>query len=252
MVLVPTREAEAFDLNPDEVEMRISPQTKALLLVTPSNPTAGIITPAHLHRIAEIAIEHDLVIISDEIYEKFVYDGWGHLSIGSVPGMADRTITLNGFSKTYAMTGWRVGYIAARTDFIRAVAKMKALVSLAAPSLSQWAALAALTSPQTCVEEFRAIYSERRAIVMHGLDEMGLRHSDPRGAFYVWINTGSTGMTGTELAYRLLEEARVLLFPGAGFGASWDGYLRLSLLQPAPRLAEALARMKPVLQPRKG
>lgn len=243
IVLVPTTEADAFDLEADAVLERITPRTKAILIVTPGNPTAGIVTRKNIERIAKIAQEHNLIVISDEIYEKFVYDGWEHVSIGALPGMAERTITLNGFSKTYAMTGWRVGYITAPITFIEAATRFKQVTNLAAPTLSQWGAHAALTGAQTSVNEFRAIYSERRALTKDALDEMGFTYGDPRGAFYVFANTRSTGMNTTEFAYQLLERARVLVFPGAGFGAAWNDYVRISLLQPKEKLVQALERM---------
>jgi aminotransferase len=243
IVLVPTTEVEAFDLDADAVRERITPRTKAILIVTPGNPTAGIVTRKNIERIAEIAKEHDLIVISDEIYEKFVYDGWEHVSIGALPGMAERTITLNGFSKTYAMTGWRVGYIAAPVTFVRAVTRFKEVTNLAAPTPSQWGAHAALTGLQTTVDEFRAIYAERRALMKDALDEIGFTYGDPRGAFYVFANTRSTGMNATEFAYQLLERGRVLVFPGAGFGAAWEDYVRISLLQPKEKLVRALERL---------
>ncbi len=243
-VLVPTTEEDAFNLDADEILRRITPRTQAILIVTPSNPTAGIVTEKNLKRIAEIAIEHNLIVVADEIYEKFVWDGWKHFSIGSLPGMAQRTITLNGFSKTYAMTGWRVGYIAAPVEFIASLARHKQVTNLAAPTLSQWAAHAALTGPQTCIDEFRSTYSERRAFVRQQLDEMGWTYGDPRGAFYIFANTRATGRNSTELAFDLLEQARVLLFPGTGFGEGWDDYVRISLLQPQAKLVEAFRRIQ--------
>lgn len=248
MVLVPTTEDDAFDLDADRLRERITPRTKAILIVTPSNPTAGIVTEKNLRGIAELAIEHNLTVISDEIYEKYVWDGWANLSIGAFPGMAERTITLNGFSKTYAMTGWRVGYIAAPLDFVGNVMRFKQVINLAAPTLSQWAAHAALTGPQACIDDSRKIFLERRELMKRGLDEMGLTYGDPRGAFYIFANTSVTGMTATEFAYRLLEEEKVLVFPGTGFGAGWDNYVRISLLQPKEKLVQAIERMRALAQ----
>lgn len=219
IVLVPTTETDAFDLDADAELERITPRTKAILIVTPGNLTAGIVTRKNIEPIAQIAQEHNLIVISDEIYEKFVYDGWEHVSIGALRGMAERTIKLNGFSKTYAMTGWRVGSIAAPVDLIPATTRFNQVTNLAAPTLSQWGAYAALTGPQNLVDEFRAIYAERRALVKDVLDEMGFTYGHPRGAFYVFANTRSTGLNATEFAYQLLERGRVLVLPGAGFGA---------------------------------
>lgn len=246
-VLVPTDHDDAFNLRPEAVEQAITPRTKALLIVTPSNPTGGIVTEDRLRAIAGIAIRHNLIVISDEIYEKFLYDGWQHFSIGSLPGMAERTITLNGFSKTYAMTGFRVGFIAAPANLVAAAAKVKAATTGPTATLSQWAGLAALTGTQEPLHEFQRVYAERRALLLTGLRRLELDFSDPRGAFFFWTNSSSTGIHATELSYLLLKEARVLIFPGTGFGENWGGYLRISILQSTDLLHEALGRMEPVL-----
>ncbi|MBK9121733.1 MAG: pyridoxal phosphate-dependent aminotransferase [Chloroflexi bacterium] len=246
-VLVPTDHEDAFNLRPEAVEAAITPRTKAILIITPMNPTGGIVTEDRLRQIAEIAKRHNLIVISDEIYEKFVYDDWKHFSIGSLPGMEDRTITLNGFSKAYAMTGFRVGYVAAPVNFIDAMARVKAITTGPAASISQWAALAAITGPDEAIHEFQRIYARRRQIMMDGLSAMGLDYSDPRGAFFLWTNSSSTGIHATELSYLLLAEGRVLIFPGTGFGENWGGYLRISVLQSDELLKEALERMKPII-----
>lgn len=247
IVLVPTDHADAFNLRPEAVEAAITPRTKALLIISPSNPTGGIVTEDRARAIADIAIRHNLIVISDEIYEKFLYDNWQHFSIGSLPGMAERTITLNGFSKTYAMTGFRVGYIAAPANLIHALAKIKAVTTGAAATVSQWAALAAQTGSQAPIQDFHRIYDERRRLMMTGLREMGFDFSDPRGAFFLWTNSGSTGIHATELAYLLLRDAHVLIFPGTGFGENWGNYLRISVLQSSDLLHEAIERMKPLI-----
>lgn len=247
MVMIPTDHADAFNLRPESVEAAITPKTKALLIVTPSNPTAGIVTEERLRQIAAVAIRHNLIVISDEIYERFTYDGWRHFSIGSLPGMAERTLTLNGFSKTYAMTGWRVGYVAAPRDVIEAMTCVKQFTTGPAATVSQWAALAAITGPQDCVREFHRIYTERRALIMAALHDMGLEFSDPRGAFFAWTNSSSTGIHATELSYLLLKEGRILIFPGNAFGENWGGYLRISFLQSTDLLREAMERMKPII-----
>lgn len=246
-VLIPTDHDDAFNLRPEAVEAAITSKTKALLIVTPSNPTGGIVTEDRLRAIAEIAIRHNLIVISDEIYEKFLYDGWQHFSIGSLPGMAERTVTLNGFSKTYAMTGFRVGFIAAPANLIDAMAKVKAATTGPTATISQWAGLAALQGAQEPLREFQRIYAERRALMMTGLRDLGLNFSDPRGAFFFWTNSSSIGIHATELSYLLLKEGHVLLFPGTGFGENWGGYLRISILQTTDLLQEALGRMKPIL-----
>jgi aminotransferase len=248
MVMVPTDHEDAFNLRADAIEAAITPQTKALLIVTPSNPTGGIVTRERLEEIAEVAIKHNLIVISDEIYEKFVFDGWEHFSIGSLPGMAERTITLNGFSKTYAMTGLRVGYVAAPIDFIEAMTAIKALTTGPAATVSQHASLAAATGPAEPLAEFIRIYEDRRAAMKAGLDAMGLAYSDPRGAFFFWTNSEPTGIHATELSYLMLKEGNVLIFPGTGFGPNWGGYLRISILQSTEKIRTALARMQTVVE----
>jgi aminotransferase len=246
MVLVPTREEDAFDLDPVEVEKRLTPASKVLLLVTPSNPTAGIVTPANIRRLAEIAKERNLIVISDEIYEKFLYDDHQHLSMASLPGMRERTITLNGVSKTYAMTGWRIGYLAGPAAVVDAVTALKTMVNIQAPTVSQWAAVAALEGPQACVAEMRETYDARRRLLMGFLDEMGFSYGEPRGGLYIWVNTTSAGIPALELSARFLDEG-VLIFPGTGFGENWGDYMRMTLLQPIDVLAEAITRMKRAL-----
>jgi aminotransferase len=249
IVLVPTREEDAFDLDPDEVTKRLTSASKVLMLVTPSNPTAGIVTPAHIRRLAEIAQERGLIVISDEIYEKFLFDDYQHLSIASLPGMWERTITLNSISKTYAMTGWRIGYLAGPAAIFDAVAALKTMVNFQAPTVSQWAAIAAFNGPQDCVAEMREIYAARRRLLMDALDDMGFSYGEPRGGLYIWVNTTSTGMPAVELSSLFLDEG-VLLFPGTGFGENWGDYMRMTLLQPIEVLAEAVTRIKRALAKR--
>jgi aminotransferase len=247
IVLVPTDHEDAFNLDPAAVKAAVTPQSKAILIVTPSNPTGGIVTEERLKALAEIAVKHNLIVISDEIYEKFVFDGHTHFSIASLPGMAERTITLNGFSKTYAMTGLRVGYVAGPADFIDALARVKAYTTGPAATVSQHASLAAATGPAEPLAEFIRIYEERRAALKAGLDEMGLSYSDPRGAFFFWTHSGPTGIHATELSYLLLKEGNVLIFPGTGFGPNWGGYLRISILQNTDKIREAVQRMQIVV-----
>jgi aspartate/methionine/tyrosine aminotransferase len=206
-----------------------------------------VVTPASLRAIAEIAQRHNLVIISDEIYEKYVYAPAQQLSVASLPGMYERTITLGGFSKTYAMTGWRVGYVSAPRDFIAHLAALKKATTGPISAVSQWAALAAATGPQEIVEEYKAIYDRRRRLMMSGLTDLGFTYGETQGAFFVYTNAASSGIPAFELSYLLLKEGHVLIFPGTAFGDKWVDWLRISLLQPQDQLSIALERMGGVL-----
>ena len=247
-VTVPTQPEEAFDLKAAAIEPLITAKTKALLLVTPSNPTGGIITRGEAEKIAALAQKHDFVVISDEIYGKFVWPPFEHVSIGALPGMREHTITLSGFSKAWAMTGWRVGYVIAPQDAIDGMAAVKAATTGPVANVSQAAALAAAQADDACIDAFREIYAERRAILGDGLRAMGLDYTDPRGGFFFWADSSSTGLRALELSYLLLKEASVLVFPGTGFGARWSDYLRITTLQPTEVLREAVRRMTPVVR----
>ncbi len=243
-VSVPTFERDDFALLPAEIEKRITPRTKLLVLVTPNNPTGAVTPPPVVREIAALAIKHDLVVISDEIYAKIIFDGSAHLSLGSLPGMKERTITLNGFSKTYAMTGWRVGYVAAPRDFIRKMIEPRHTLSINASTPSQWAALAALTGPQAPIDAMVRAYAERRAFLMPALTKLGFTYGHPGGAFYVYTNVEASGLDAPTFCERMLREARVLVFPGTLFGDTDDRYIRISLLQPVERMREAIARIE--------
>jgi aspartate/methionine/tyrosine aminotransferase len=247
-VRVPTNAHDNFDLDPAEVEKRITPNTKALLLVTPSNPTGGILTPHRAAGLAELSRRHNFAVISDEIYGKFVWEPFRHTSIASLPGMQNRVIVISGFSKAYAMTGWRVGYILAPREAITALAAIKAHTTGPVATLSQKAALAAALSDDSCVQDFRKIYAERRNLMAAGLTAMGLTYGEPRGGFFFWADSSATGIRALELCYLLLKHSQVLIFPGTAFGEAWTNYLRITTLQPAPVLAQAIERMLPVMQ----
>ena len=243
MVSVPTFAEDGFDVRPEEVAKRITPRTKALLLVTPSNPTGGVVRPETAAAVAEIARRHDITIISDEIYGKFVWEPYTHVSMASLPGMQDRVITLSGFSKAYAMTGWRVGYIIAPPPMIAAMAAIKNHTTGPVATLSQMAALAAAEGDDSCVRDFRQIYEERRRILGAGLSNMGLSFGEPRGGFFFWADASSTGLRALELCYVLLKDAGVLIFPGTAFGETWSNHLRITTLQPTEVLQQAAERM---------
>jgi len=243
-VPVPTFQKDNFALNVAEIEKRITPRTRMFVLMSPNNPTGAVTPPDVIRKIAELATRHDLIVVSDEIYAKIIYDGNEHLSIATLPGMKERTITLNGFSKTYAMTGWRVGYLAAPADFVMRLTDTRHTLSINTCTISQHAALAAITGPQEPIEAMIDEYAARRAYLLPALDEMGLSYGNPGGAFYVYINVAGTGMSTPDFCERLLRETGVMLFPGTMFGDHDPSYIRMSFLQPLPLIKEAVERMK--------
>jgi len=241
---VPTFQKDDFALDVAEIEKRITPKTKMFVLVSPNNPTGAVTPPSEIRKIADLAIKHDLIIVSDEIYAKIIYEGNEHLSIATLPGMKERTITLNGFSKTYAMTGWRVGYLAAPADFVTRITDTRHTLSINTCTISQYAALAAVTGPQEPIQAMIDEYAKRRAYLLPALDAMGLTYGNPGGAFYVYINVSGTGMTTPDFCEALLRETGVMLFPGTMFGDHDPSYIRMSFLQPLPLIEEAVERMK--------
>lgn len=229
VVYVPQREELNFSIDPEDVEKAVTPRTKLLIIISPNNPTGSVIDKSRLEAIAETVAKNDLLVISDEIYEKFVYDDTRFNSISSFPDMKEKTIIVNSFSKTYAMTGWRVGYVAADRFLIDHIKKVHHSVNICASSISQRAALAALTGPQKCVKEMVQEYDSRRRKIVEGLNEIeGVKCLMPRGAFYVFPNVKEFNRTSEEVAIYLAREAKVLTVPGSGFGNYGEGYLRLS------------------------
>jgi aminotransferase len=242
-VPVPTHESNDFALDVAEIEKRITPKTRMFVLVSPNNPTGAVTPPAVIRRIAELAIQYDILIVADEIYAKMIYAPNEHLSIATLPGMKERTITLNGFSKTYAMTGWRVGYLAAPHAFVEKVTEPRHTLSINTCTISQFAALAALTGPQEPLHAMLSEYQERRDWLMPALTEAGFTYGHPGGAFYIYTNISSTGRPAPEFCERLLRETGVMLFPGTMFGDASTDYIRISYLQPLPLIQEATARI---------
>jgi aspartate/methionine/tyrosine aminotransferase len=242
-VPVPTFERDDFALDVAEIEKRITPRTRIFVLVTPNNPTGAVTPPEVIRKIADLAIRHDLLIISDEIYARMIYAPNEHLSIATLPGMKDRTITLNGFSKTYAMTGWRVGYLAAPADFVAKVTEPRHTLSINTCTISQHAALAALTGPQEPIEAMLADYKDRRDWLMPALTEAGFTYGHPGGAFYIYVNISHTGMDAPVFCETLLRETGVMVFPGAMFGDDSPHYIRIGYLQPLPVIQEAMRRI---------
>jgi aminotransferase len=248
-VAVEARSADGFRVTADIIEHAVTEKTKAILLCYPNNPTGMSLSAEELERIAALAVKHDLIIISDEIYEKLTYD-MSHLSIASLPGMKERVITLNGFSKAYAMTGWRLGYIAGPVDILNAAVKIHQYVALCAPIMSQTAAIEALKNEGPEVEEMVSEYNRRRHLIHRGLNEIGLEVPMPDGAFYIFPSIKRTGLTSEEFAERLLFEEKVAVVPGTAFGACGEGYVRCSYSISYERIEEALARIEKFVRSR--
>ncbi len=240
-----------YGLDPEAMESHVTKKTKMIWLCNPSNPTGHVFSRHDLEIIAEVAKQHDLTVFADEIYEKIVYDGTEHVSIGSFPGMKDRTITVNGFSKAYAMTGWRIGYIIAEKKLSATLRNLHYYATLCPNAISQKAAYAALTGPQDCVQEMVTEYNRRRRYVLSELDKIKkLRCATPKGAFYVFPEFSSFEKSDEALAQYLLNEAKVATAPGSGFGKAGEGHLRISYSVSYEQLKEGIERIKRSLERR--
>ncbi|MBI2304878.1 MAG: aminotransferase class I/II-fold pyridoxal phosphate-dependent enzyme [Chloroflexi bacterium] len=239
---VPTRMETGFRVQPSDLEAKIAPRAKAILLGYPSNPTGAVMEREELLQIAQIARRHDLLVISDEIYDRLVY-GVEHTCFASLPQMPERTILLGGFSKAYAMTGWRVGYAAAPAPIIEAMMKIHQYAALCAPIMSQKAALEALRAGEAAVLEMVADYDRRRRVMVKGLNDIGLSCFEPQGAFYAFPSIGVTGLSSEEFAERLLVEEKVAVVPGSAFGAGGEGHVRCCYATSLAEINEALRRM---------
>jgi len=242
-VHVPTRAEEGFALKPEEIAQRITPRTKALLIGYPANPTGAVMSRDVLMAVAEIVDKHNLFVISDEIYDRLVY-GTEHVCFSTLPKMRDRTILMGGFSKAYAMTGWRLAYTCARSELTEAMMKVHQYVMMSAPTPAQFAALEALRSGEEDVRGMVAEYDRRRMFVVSRLNAMGLSCAEPRGAFYAFPNIGSTGMNDETFAERMLMEERVAVIPGSAFGEAGAGHVRICYAQKYELLVEAMDRME--------
>lgn len=250
VVDLPTYAKDDFRVDPRAIEAAITPRTKALLIGFPSNPTGAVMDRAGMLEIARIAEEHDLIVISDEIYDRLVYSNHEHVMFAALPGMADRTVHLGGMSKDYAMTGWRIGYALGPTDLIGAMRKIHQYLIMSASTTGQEAALEAFTNP--AVEEYvlRMVesYDQRRRAIVKGLNEIGLDCFEPKGAFYAFPSVAKTGMTEHEFAERLLLEERVAVVPGSAFGAGGEGHIRCAYAASMENIEKALERMYRFMQ----
>jgi len=235
---------EGFILTAEAIEKMITPKTKALMLCSPSNPTGRMIPAEELAKIAEVVKKHKLWVLSDEVYCELVYDGHKHVSIGSMPGMKDYTVILNGFSKAFAMTGWRIGYLACPADLMAQVHKLHQYSTICAPIMSQYAALEGLRSGADEVEKMRVSYQQRRNLMIHAFAEMGLPVNEPEGAFYIFPDIRKTGLSSEDFATKLINDYKVAVVPGNVFGAGAEGFVRCCYATEIGKLKEALRRIK--------
>ncbi|MFO7540228.1 MAG: aminotransferase class I/II-fold pyridoxal phosphate-dependent enzyme [Chloroflexota bacterium] len=242
-VMVPTYVQHNFEVTAVDIEKAITPQTKAIFLGYPNNPTGAVMTRQTMNEIAQLAEVHDLLLISDEIYDQLVY-GVEHVCVPSLPGMRERTILLGGFSKNYAMTGWRIGYACAPPDLLDAMRKVHQYTIMSAPTTAQAAALAALEQGQPHVLLMREEYDRRRRLIVDGFNSLGLDCFEPRGAFYAFPSIARSGMSSDDFAMRLLEEEEVAMVPGDAFGASGAGFMRASYATAYEKIEEALNRIE--------
>ena len=239
------KEENDYQIDLDEIRAKVTPRTKALVLITPSNPTGGVLAEDVLKELAEIAVKNDIMIISDEVYERLLYDDAKHISIASLPGMKERTITLNGFSKAYSMTGWRLGYAACSEEIVKTVNKLHQHVVTCASSFVQKAGVVALKEEKNEVADMVKEYQRRRDYAVKAINEIdGLSCRCPKGAFYIFINIEKLGMSGQEFAPLLLENAKVAMVPGDVFGSEGDHYIRMSFANSYENVVEGCKRLK--------
>jgi aminotransferase len=241
---VSTTAATNFALTPDAVAAAITPRTKVLFLGYPCNPTGAVLDEATLRAIADIAVKNDLLVVSDEIYDRLVYGGHRHIPIASLPGMRERTVLMGGFSKAYAMTGWRVGYVCAPQDLLEGIVKVHQYEIMSAPTTAQDAAVIALNTGEPDVARMRDEYDRRRRMFVEGLNAIGLPTVEPLGAFYAFPSIKPTGLSSEQFSERLLFEHKVAVIPGSAFGPSGEGHVRATLATSYEDLEEALRRIK--------
>ena len=242
-VEVPSRIENNFDFDPEEIRAAITPQTKAILVGFPNNPTGAVASREHLLEIQKMAEEHDLIVLSDEIYDRLVY-GVDHVCFPAIPGAFNRTLLLGGFSKDYAMTGWRIGYAAGPENLINGLVRVHQFMVMSAPTMAQFAALEALTNGEPHVQRMVAEYDRRRKLLVSGLNQIGLPTFEPRGAFYAFPKVDVTGLDDEIFCDRLLKEEHVAVIPGNAFGAGGEGFARCCYATGYDQLEEALERIE--------
>ena len=242
-VPIVTRPEEGFRLTPEALEAAITPRTKVLVLPYPNNPTGAIMKREHLEAIARVLRQHDILVLSDEIYAELTFEG-RHVSIASLPGMAERTVVVNGFSKAYAMTGWRLGYAAGPEEVIRVMTKLHQFAIMCAPTTSQYAAIEAMRNCDGEIQRMAVQFGMRRGLMVSSLNQVGLAGADPLRVFYVFPSIRSTGLGSEEFCERLLREQKVAVVPGGAFGESGEGHVRISYSYSVDHLIEALRRIQ--------
>lgn len=250
-VTIPLKEENEFRLTADELRAAITPKTKILMLAFPNNPTGAIMTRENLEAVAEVCLENDLYVISDEIYGELTYLG-EHTTIASLPGMRDRTIVINGFSKAYAMTGWRLGFVTGPQLIVSQMLKLHQYAIMCAPTTSQYAGVEALRNGDDDVLRMRESYNQRRRYLVKELNDMGLHCFEPFGAFYVFPSIKHLGMTSDEFATRLLAEEKLAVVPGTAFGDCGEGFIRISYAYSLAELKEALGRIRSFVSRQRG
>ena len=238
-----TYEEDEFKLTPQALENAITNKTKALVFPYPNNPTGAVMNESELKAISEVIIKHDLIVISDEIYSALTYTEEGHISIASITGMQERCIVINGFSKTYSMTGWRLGYALGPKEIIEQMTKLHQFAIMSAPTTSQFAAIDALRNGSDDIRKMREDYDMRRRYTVHGFREIGLDCFEPRGAFYVFPCIKSTGLSSEEFAEKLIKSKRVAVVPGNAFGDCGEGFIRVSYCYSIDNIKEAIKRI---------
>ena len=243
------KEENGYQLDLEEIRSKVTAKTRAIVLVTPNNPTGGVLCREVLQKLADLAVEKDLLVISDEVYERLIYDGTEHVSIASLPGMKERTFTMNGLSKTYSMTGWRLGYVAAPQEYIPALNKFHQHNTTCAVSFGQTAAIAALREEGDEVKAMMEEYQRRRDYAVQAVNAIdGLSCLSPKGAFYIFINCRALGISSADLSDYLLENAKIALVPGSVFGPGGEGYLRMSFANSYENIVEGCARLKDAVE----
>ena len=246
-VHIATRAGDQFRLTADQLRAAITPRTKLLIFPYPNNPTGAVMSAAEMEEIAAVLRETNVLVLSDEIYSELAYGPDRHVSIASLPGMAERTIVVNGFSKSYAMTGWRLGYAAGPAPLVKVMTKIHQSCIMSAPTTSQYAAITALRQCDDQIEMMRDEYNRRRRYVVKALNDMGLTCFEPRGAFYVFPSIQISGLTSSEFCEQLLREKEVAIIPGSAFGASGEGYARISYAYSVDHLQTAMKRIREFL-----